>query len=358
MLDEKRKKEIMESTDPSMDEMGYVVFYNPEQSTGGGKTTKSMTKREALLNGYDESRGQSEPWISYREDAEHKRNEEQRKEEERKAKEQRKKEIMESTDPSMDEMGTIIVSQMDNYYMKTSKGLIHINKRDFLLGNYDGNLESYWISDEDSKKEIIQRCRTLDSILNDEDPFLDEPLVYTEVVDYIPQAYHPKPIYGPVIHTRREINAKIASRGMDGYAKEGSYWNRGTEPISEEEKKLAEEFKKKVNEIKNGNSPELDKKGIITLGNNPVETTLRQAMLASPGFDVTKIGFKTYEQIDKEQQDEEKRRIEREKNEQIIMGREEQEKREQETEKEEPKSKITFSSIKNAIKKALGKESR
>lgn len=258
MLDEKRKKEIMESTDPSMDEIGYVVMHHSGNAFGATSTSISMTKREALLNDF-------EGWISYRENEE------------------------------------AILKQEEEIRIKEEK----------------------------LQKEI-------DEIFK-ENPELDSPKVYEVLVrsgDGLTPRIQTSKEYR--ILTERQAMAAGLIGSLNGsntdieIIRESDFTNETIE-------KELETARERIETIYNNDNPTLDKKGksseISKKYGVSVSMTLKQAMLASPDFDESKIGFKTYEQI-------------------------EQARKEKETEKEEPKSKITFLSIKNAIKKALGKESR
>ena len=111
--------------------------------------------------------------------------------------------------------------------------------------------------------------------------------------------------------------------------------------IIEKEK---EDVGKRIEKLYNSDNADLEKTGKSQKVSNiyraygiygvDASITYRQAMLASPDFDESKIGFKTYEQIEQEKIEEERRK------------------------EEQPKSKITFSAIKTAIKKALGRGER
>ena len=163
----RRKKEIIESTDPSMDEMGTVYI----RSMGYGSSTKRMTRREAMLNGYMKEQGPALPWKSDKEAENEKRQqEEERKrkadeetkrrqeEQKRKAEEKakRKQEIMESTDPSMDEMGTL---EWNGHPRIDFGGLQHyvvrITKRQKMLID-EGFLDPYQIIEEIKQTELGQ----------------------------------------------------------------------------------------------------------------------------------------------------------------------------------------------------------
>lgn len=272
MLDEKRKKEIMESTDSSMDEMGYVIMHH--SGDGFGSTSKSipMTKKEALLRGLYEGQGVYEPWKSYRRDKE------------------------------------------------------EIQKEE----------EIRRIKEENLQKEIEE--------IFAENPELDLPKVYEVLV----RNGNP---YTPITHTskeyrvltERQVRAARLLRTLNvAYSDieiigESNFSNE----IIEKEK---EDVGKRIEKLYNSDNADLEKTGKSQKVSNiyraygiygvDASITYRQAMLASPDFDESKIGFKTYEQIEQEKIEEERRK------------------------EEQPKSKITFSAIKTAIKKALGRGER
>ena len=262
-----------------------------------------------------------------------------------------KHEIKDGVDPSMDEMGVLTVSKFDIGADRPSKSeyVIKITRGQYLAGEYEGDAESEWISMEESKKRIVQIGRSLEELLNDKDPDLDEPLVYIETVGYKQtNPYHPKPIEGPVIRSKREINVRVARDGL------GFLYEDGRAPKTQREQELAREFKERIDKIKNDDNPELDKRGLVSRSSasqSYVETTLRQAMLCSKNLDPKDIGFKTYEEIIKEQQKEieEKGRIIRKQQKEIEekgrIIREQQEKIEK-----HKKSPITWAGIKKAIR--------
>lgn len=252
-------------------------------------------------------------------------------------------------DQSMDEMGVIIVKKWAPYADRPTKieQVLKITRRQYLARKYEGELVSKWIS--------IKKVKTPEQLLNDNDPDLDEPFICMETVGYEEgSAYHPKPIIGPVAHTKREVNANnglygLAGRGGYHFLSEVDFLSEvGRAPKNEEEKELVRRLKEKIEKIKNSDDPKLDKRGLVKIGatDKMVETTLRKAMLCSRNLDPKDIGFKTYEEIIKELQEEivaKKARIAEQ--EATIAGL----RQEIENKEEGKNSRITWKGIKSAI---------
>lgn len=149
------KKKIIESTDQSMDEMGTVQIHG----FGMGERSERMTRREAMLKGYDKDTGPTVAWVSDKsvEEKRIKEEENRRKEDEEKSK--REEEIRTNTDPSMDEMVTIEL----NGHTKTDFGVadhykINVSKREKMLID-EGILDAYKIYQEQSKEEQIRKSK-------------------------------------------------------------------------------------------------------------------------------------------------------------------------------------------------------
>ena len=148
----RRKKEIIESTDPSMDEMGTVYI----RSMGYGSSTKRMTRREAMLNGYMKEQGPALPWKSDKEAENEKRQQEEERKRKAEEKAKRKQEIMESTDPSMDEMGTLEWNGHPRIDFGGSQHyVVRITKRQKMLID-EGFLDPYQIIEEIKQTELGQ----------------------------------------------------------------------------------------------------------------------------------------------------------------------------------------------------------
>ena len=144
--EEKRRQEIMESTDPSMDEMGTVkiAYY--------GVPDMRMTRREAMLKGYDTGIGAT--WKSDKEIEEERQREEAEKERKEAEKRKRIEEIETSIDPRMDEIGQVFHPRMGD---QDSSYYITMTRREALLEGYTNWKSNAEIEEEREKQEEKKR---------------------------------------------------------------------------------------------------------------------------------------------------------------------------------------------------------
>ena len=168
---ERKIKEIQESTDPSMDEMGVSTIMIPfgDGTPRIGTREIKMSKREALLSELGEGLGQYEKfskWKSNKQIEDERKIEEERKlrvEEEKNRKEieraRKIKEIQESTDPNMYEMGVSIIRvPLGDGTPRMVTREIKMSKREALLSELGEGLGQYekfskWKSDKEIEDE-------------------------------------------------------------------------------------------------------------------------------------------------------------------------------------------------------------
>ena len=274
--EEYRKKEIKESTDPSMDEMGTV---HVRTTAGWGPMDLRMTRREAMLNGYMQGNGPALPWKSDKKAEEERIATEQAQKAAKETEEKREQKIKESTEPSMEAMEGKSVQTTDKF------------KRVDIGGK--------------SEKEKIR------AVLQDESEGIDEPHLYTIYYEHSGQTevtkrefemYRAYASLGP-FQVQSEIKPGIVSVNRvltereakligivgcsDYYCAPGpscSYVRTvGVEisemPLSPQEEKLAEEIKKEVDRIKT--APKRRKTAYYDYKGEKVKTDNEHAMLAS-----------------------------------------------------------------------------
>ena len=365
----KRRQEIIKSTDPSMDEMGTVFIRN----MGYGSSTKRMTRREAMLNGHMEEQGPALPWKSDKEAENEKRQQEE--ERKRKADEEtkRRQEIIKSTDPSMDEMGTVFIRNM-GYGSSTKR----MTRREAML---NGHMEEQgpalpWKSDkeaenekrqqeEERKRKADEETKRRQEIIKSTDPSMDE--MGTVFIRNMGYGSSTKRM------TRREamLNGHMEEQGPALPWKSDKETENEKRRQEEEQKRNAEEKAKRKQEIMESTDPSMDEMGTLEWNGHPridfggsqhyvVRITKRQKMLIDEGF------LDPYQIIKEIKQTELGQDEKNQKTEGIVKPKlqtTEEQSEVVEVKKtanlpKQPKSRISFDSIRQAIKKALGRGER